>query len=123
MNEFDKINQKNLPNWESALEYLTKVLAENNITYYLSASGLRYIQGEKYVYPYDIDLFMSEDSVKQAFELLKEFKTSDLRRWEESLLEFQGRYNNTPFEICEWEERPKQLVDFKFKGIDVSIVK
>jgi phosphorylcholine metabolism protein LicD len=123
MNEFDKINQKNLPNWNNALEYLTKALMKHDITYYLSSSGLHYILGEKGVFPYDIDLFMSERDVIKAFDIFQEFKTSGLHRWEESLLEFQGEYDGVIFEICQWEKKPKKLENVKFKGMEISIVK
>lgn len=40
--DYNKINKQNLPKWIDALEYLTSILKENNINYYLSASGLEY---------------------------------------------------------------------------------
>jgi hypothetical protein len=40
--DYNEINKQNLPKWIDALEYLTSILKENNISYYLSASGLEY---------------------------------------------------------------------------------
>lgn len=51
---------------EKALRYLTLELSKNNVPYYLSASGLHYILDE-YVYPYDIDLFVSKENIDKAF--------------------------------------------------------
>ncbi|KUK77367.1 MAG: hypothetical protein XD93_0368 [candidate division WS6 bacterium 34_10] len=122
--DYQKINKSNISQWESTLKYLTDLLRENNIKYYLSASGLNYVQGSN-IYPYDIDMFVSKDSVKKAFSLLEDYKTSNLHFWEEDgkkLLEFQGIYNETPFEICEWEEEPTELKTVEFKDILISII-
>ncbi len=119
--DYQQINRQNIGRWEETLKYLTTTLDNNSITYYLSASGLHYILGSK-IYPYDIDLFMPEENIKQAFELLKKFSTSDLHKWENKYLEFQGIYNNIPFEICEWEEIPKEIKSAKFKDLIVCIV-
>jgi hypothetical protein len=118
---YNEINKQNLPKWIDALEYLTSTLKENNISYYLSASGLEYILGSK-TYPYDIDLFISKENIKKVYEILKEFTVSDIHKWEDRLLEFQGNYNGIPFEICEWEEEPKKLKNKNFKDFKVSII-
>ena len=111
----------NLPKWIDSLKYLTSILVENDIKYYLSASGLEYILGSNR-YPYDIDLFMHKEDVKKVYELLKDFTVSDLHKWENRLLEFQGEYNSIPFEICEWEKDPNKLISKKFKDFEVSII-
>jgi hypothetical protein len=118
---YQEINKKNIYKWEEALKYLTTTLRENNINYYLSASGLHYILGEK-IYPYDIDIFVSKKDIPKIYEILKEYTISDIHRWENKLLEFQGEYMGIPFEICEWEKEPKQLVNSKFKDFEISIV-
>jgi len=59
------------------------------------------------------------------FEILKEHTTSTLHYWEEDgrkYLEFQGIYNDIPFEICEWEEKPKRIKSLLFKGISVNLI-
>ncbi len=118
---YQEINKQNLPKWIDTLKYLTSILKENEIKYYLSASGLHYIQGSN-IYPYDIDLFISEDNVRKVYEILKEYTNSDLHKWEDEYLEFQGEYNGIPFEICEWEEKPYKIIQKKFKGFEVSII-
>lgn len=111
---YQEINKQNIGKWIETLKYLTKILDSNHISYYLSASGLDYIQGSN-IYPYDIDLFVSKENIKQVFTLLKEISTSNLHQWEDRYLEFQGEYNGIPFEICEWEKEPEkiEMVDFK----------
>jgi phosphorylcholine metabolism protein LicD len=121
---YQKTNKQNLPKWTDTLKYITSILKENNIKYYLSASGLEYILGSK-KYPYDIDIFMSRENVRRVYKLLSKYKVSKLHYWEEDstkLLEFQGKYDDIPFEICEWEEEPKKLVKKKFKGFEISII-
>lgn len=121
--DYQTINKQNLPKWEHTLKYITKVLHKNSIKYYLSASGLHYIQGED-VYPYDIDIFMSKEGVEKVYKLLSKYKTSKLHYWEEhskKLLEFQGTYNDIPFEICEWEEEPKGLKQVEYKDMSIYI--
>lgn len=118
--DYQKINKLNIGKWEKALEYLTQELSKNDIPCYLSASGLHYILGED-VYPYDIDLFVSKENIDKAFGLFNEYKISDIHKWEDKYLEFQGMYNNTPFEICEWEEEPKKIKILKFKNSEVCI--
>ncbi len=118
--DYQEINKQNIGKWEKALVYLTDALSKNDITYYLSASGLHYILGED-VYPYDIDLFISKENITKAFSLFNEYKTSDIHKWEDIYLEFQGMYNNIPFEICEWEAEPKGLILVKFKDFEVYI--
>ncbi len=123
--DYNKINKQNIEKWENALEYITRKLKENNIPYYLSASGLHYIQGSK-IYPYDIDVFTSKENVKKAYEILKGYKTSNLHYCEEEkgkLLEFQGIYNDIPFEVCEWEREPKEIKFVEFKNIIIDILK
>lgn len=119
--EYYEINKKNIGKWEKALRYLTLELSKNNVPYYLSASGLHYILDE-YVYPYDIDLFVSKENIDKAFGLFNKYKTSDIHKWEDRYLEFQGMYNNIPFEICEWEEIPKEIKSGKFKDLKVCII-
>ena len=122
---YQEINKKNLPRWEDTLKYVTEILDRNNIRYYLSASGLEYILGSN-IYPYDIDFFMSEESVRKAFPFFKEYKTSDLHYWKEDnreYLEFQGLYNDIPFEICEWREDPRDIEIVEYKGIKIQIIK
>jgi len=122
--DYQRINKKNLPKWIDTLKYLTNILNKNNIKYYLSASGLEYILGSN-IYPYDIDIFTSRDDVKKAYKLIKKHSVSNLHYCEEdgrSLLEFQGIYNNIPFEICEWEKKPKNFKIVKFEGIEISIL-
>jgi hypothetical protein len=36
---YQEINKNNLAKWIKGLKYLTNILTENNIKYYLSASG------------------------------------------------------------------------------------
>ena len=96
-------------------------MKENNIKYYFSASGLEYILGSN-TYPYDIDLFMSKNDIPKIYELLKEYAISDIHKWEDRLLEFQGEHNDIPFEICEWEEEPSKIIQKKFKDFEVSII-
>ncbi len=119
---YQEINKSNLPKWIETLKYLTNILEEKNIKYYLSASGLEYILGSD-TYPYDIDLFMHKENVQKVYEILKDYSISDLHKWEDKFLEFQGEYNGIPFEICEWEEEPKELINKKFKDFEVSIIK
>lgn len=121
---YQTINKQNLPKWEHTLKYITKVLHKNNITYYLSSSGLHYILGQE-VYPYDIDLFMSKEDVKRVYKLLTKYKVSNLHYWEEDskkLIEFQGTYNDIPFEICEWEKEPEEVKEIECKDITVNII-
>jgi hypothetical protein len=120
---YQTINKQNLPKWEYTLKYITKVLNKNSIKYYLSASGLEYILGSN-IYPYDIDLFMSKEDVRRVYKLLSKYKTSNLHYWEEDgkkLIEFQGIYNDIPFEICEWEIEPEDLESIKHKEMRISI--
>lgn len=117
---YQEINKKNISKWENTLKYLVDILEKENIPYYLSASGLHYILGEE-VYPYDIDLFMSKESVRKIYEVLKEYSTSEIHTWENTpYIEFQGEYNGIPFEICEWEEEPTSLEEIIFKDITVK---
>lgn len=121
---YQTINKQNLPKWEHTLKYITEVLHKNNITYYLSSSGLHYILGQE-VYPYDIDIFMSKEDVKRVYKLLTKYKVSNLHYWEEDskkLIEFQGMYNDIPFEICEWEKEPEELKEVEYKGMMINIV-
>lgn len=118
---YQEINKNNLPKWIDTLEYLTSILKENNIKYYLSASGLEYILGSK-KYPHDIDIFSSKENISKMYEVLKEYAISDLHLWEDRLLEFQGKYNNIPFEICEWEEEPEDFKLVRFEGMEISIL-
>jgi hypothetical protein len=118
---YNEINRQNLPKWINTLKYLITILNKNDIKYHLSASGLEYILGSK-TYPYDIDLFISKENIKKVYEILKEYTVSDIHKWEDRLLEFQGNYNGIPFEICEWEEEPKKLINKKFKDFEVSII-
>jgi hypothetical protein len=118
---YNQINKQNLPKWENTLKYITEVLNKNDIKYYLSSSGLHYILGQE-VYPYDIDLFMSKEDVRRVYKLLTKYKVSNLHYWEEDctkLLEFQGTYNDIPFEICEWEKEPEELKEVEYKDIEV----
>jgi len=62
---YQEINKRNIDKWEETLKYLSLILEGHNIPYYLSASGLHYILGSS-IYPYDIDLFMSEVDVKKC---------------------------------------------------------
>jgi hypothetical protein len=122
--DYQKINKENISKWEDALKYLTDILNEEDIKYYLSASGLHYIL-RKDVYPYDIDIFMSKEDVTKAFEFFKEYRVSNLHYCKENnrrYLEFQGLYNKIPFEICEWEEEPKGLKSVKFKDINILLI-
>ena len=121
---YQEINKKNIPKWEKALKDITDILDRNNINYYISASGLHYIKGEE-IYPYDIDLFMSKDNVKKVYELLKEYTVSDLHYWQEDnreYLEFQGIYNDIPFEILEWNKDKNKLRKIKFKDMHISVL-
>ena len=52
----------------------------------------------------------------------KDYAVSDLHKWEDRLLEFQGEHNDIPFEICEWEKEPKGLINKKFTDFEVSII-
>jgi len=119
--DHNEINKQNLPKWEHALKYITNILKENNIKYYLSASGLEYILGSK-TYPYDIDLFISRKDVEKAFELLRPLSITEIHEWDNRYLEFQGKCDGIPFEICEWEEEPKKIMQKKFKDFEVSII-
>lgn len=119
--DYQEINKNNLPKWIDTLKYLTSILVKEDIKYYLSASGLEYILGSK-TYPYDIDLFIHKDDVQKIYEFLKDYSVSDLHKWEDKLLEFQGEYNGIPFEICEWEEEPDKLINRKFKDFEVLII-
>ncbi len=118
---YQKINKKNIEKWENTLKYLTHTLDINKISYYLSASGLHYIQGSN-IYPYDIDLFLSQKDILKAFELLKEYTTSELHKWENKYLEFQGEYNGILFEICEWEAEPSKIKIKIFRDFKVLII-
>ena len=118
---YQEINKNNLPRWTNTLKYLTSTFVQNDIKYYLSASGLEYILGSN-TYPYDIDIFMSKEDVQKVYELLKDCSVSHLHKWEDRLLEFQGEYNGTPFEICEWEEEPEKLISKKFRDFEVLII-
>jgi hypothetical protein len=118
---YQEINKNNLSKWIDTLRYLTGVLKENNIRYYLSASGLEYILGSD-IYPYDIDLFMHKEDIQKVYELLKDYAVSDLHKWEDKLLEFQGEYNSIPFEMCEWEKEPERLINKPFKDFEISII-
>jgi hypothetical protein len=118
---YQEINEKKLPHWQEALKHLTTLLTDNNVKYYLSASGREYILGSNR-YPYDIDLFMSRENVTKAYEFLEPLATSNLHEWDGRYLEFQGMYNAIPFEICEWEEEPKLLINKKVRDFQVSII-
>lgn len=118
---YQDINKKNISKWESTLKYLVSVLDRNNIKYYISASGLHYIQGSN-IYPYDIDLFIHKDNIPIVYDLLKQYSISNIHKWENKLLEFQGEYNGIPFEICEWEKGPKEILKLKFKETEISII-
>ncbi len=123
--DYQKINKQNIDSWEKALFYITKVLDENNIKYYLSASGLEYLLGSN-IYPYDIDIFMSKEDVEKVYKLLSKYKTSKLHYWEEDnkkLLEFQGIYDDRPFEICEWEGEPEEFRTIYSDNNPISILK
>lgn len=115
---YQEINKQNIERWEDALRYLINILNKNDIKYYLSASGFEYVLGGDR-YPYDIDLFTSTEDVRKAFELLKKYAVSDLHKFENLYLEFQGKINDVPFEICEWEEdiEVKEITykDFRIK--------
>lgn len=118
---YNQINKQNLPKWEDALKYITEVLNKNNIKHYLSASGLEYILGSN-MYPYDIDIFMSKENVRKVYKLLSKYRVSKLHYWEEDgkkLIEFQGMYNDIPFEVCEWEKEPEELNRIEFKDIKI----
>lgn len=119
--DHNEINKQNLPKWINTLRYLTKILKENDIRYYLSASGLGYILGSK-KYPYDIDLFVSRKDVGKALELLRPLSISEIHEWNYRYVEFQGECNDIPFEICEWEEEPNKIIEKKFKDFEVSII-
>jgi hypothetical protein len=119
--DYQEINKQNLPKWIDTLKYLTTILKENNIKYYLSASGLEYILGSK-TYPYDIDLFVSRKDVGEALELLRPLSISEIHEWDNRYVEFQGKCNDIPFEICEWEEEPNKIIQKKFKDFEVSII-
>lgn len=118
---YQGINKNNLPKWIKSLKYITNILTENNIIYYLSASGLEYILGSK-KYPYDIDLFVSRKDVGKALELLRPLSISGIHEWDHRYVEFQGKCNDIPFEICEWEEEPKKIIQKEFKDFEVSII-
>lgn len=77
--DYQQINKQNIEKWIETLKYLTKILDSNHIPYYLSASRLHFILGSN-IYPYDIDLFVSEENVKYLFQLLKQFSVSDLHK-------------------------------------------
>ena len=117
---YQEINKQNLPEWIKALKYLTNILKENQIRYYLSASGLEYILGSD-TYPYDIDLFVSRKNVVKALEILRPLPITEIHEWNNRYVEFQGKYNGIPFEICEWEEEPRSLEEIIFKDITVKI--
>lgn len=118
---YQEINKENLPKWEHALRDITHILKENDIKYYLSASGLEYILGSK-KYPYDIDLFVSRENVGKALELLRPLSITEIHEWNNRYKEFQGMCDNIPFEICEWDEEPEKLVNKEFKDFEVSII-
>jgi len=69
-------------------------------------------------YPYDIDLFISRKDVAKAFELLRPLSITEIHEWDNRYLEFQGKCDGIPFEICEWEEEPKKIMQKKFKDFD-----
>ncbi len=119
--DYQEINKNNLSKWIKSLKYLTSILTENNIKYYLSASGLEYILGSK-IYPYDIDLFVSRKDVGKALELLRPLSISEIHEWNDRYVEFQGKCDSIPFEICEWEEEPNEIIQKKFKDFEVSII-
>lgn len=119
--DYQLVNKQNICKWEDTLKYLTNILKTNGIPYYLSASGLNYILGSD-IYPYDIDLFISREDIPQAFTLLNKYTTTKIHKWENTFLEFQGTYNDIPFEICEWEDTPQKLISKLFNGIEVSII-
>ena len=121
---YQEINKKNISKWEYTLKYITEILDSNNIKFYISASGLRFIKG-KDIYPYDIDLFMSKDNVEKVYKLLKQYAVSNLHYWKEDdreYLEFQGTYNNISFEILEWNKEENKLKKIKFKDMYISIL-
>lgn len=118
---YQEINKQNLPEWIKTLKYLTNILKENQIRYYPSASGLEYMLGSD-TYPYDIDLFVSRKNVGKALEILRPLSITEIHQWNNRYVEFQGKYNGIPFEICEWEEEPKKLINKKFKDFEVSII-
>jgi len=66
--DYNEINKQNLPKWEHALKYISNILKENDIKYYLSASGLEYILGSK-TYPYDIRCRESFRIIKTTFHI------------------------------------------------------
>jgi hypothetical protein len=119
--DFQEKNKQNIIKWEGTLNFLIQELNKNDIKYYLSASGLKYILGEK-VYPYDIDLFMSARDVKRAFKILNKYSVNNLRLWKDKYWEFQGTYFGIPFEICEWAKETT-IVIHKFKSMEIPIDK
>lgn len=119
---YQEINKKNIGKWEEGLRFLAGILDKSNIPYYLSSSGLHYVLGKDF-YPYDIDLFASKEDIRKAYEILKEYTTSEIHNWENtSYIEFQGKYNDIPFEICEWEEEPKSIKTIYFKNIEIKVI-
>jgi len=119
--DYQEINKQNLPKWEHTLKHITNILRKNDIKYYLSASGLEYILGSK-IYPYDIDLFVSRKDVVKALELLRPLSISEIHEWDNRYVEFQGKCNGIPFEICEWEEEPNKIIEKEFKDFEISII-
>ena len=119
--DYQEINKQNLPKWEHALKYITNILKDHDIKYYLSASGLEYILGSN-TYPYDIDLFVSKENVGKALELLRPLSISEIHEWDNRYVEFQGKCDDIPFEICEWEEEPNEIIQKRFKDFEVSII-
>ena len=53
---------------------------------------------------------MSSENVKKVFELLKEHTISDIHKWENKYIEFQGIYNDIPFEVCDCYYLPLLMV-------------
>jgi GNAT superfamily N-acetyltransferase len=116
------INKTKINDWEKALKELVCYLRSIGIDdFQLISAGLHYVYGAK-IYPHDIDIFVSRQSVEQAYFLLEEIAISDLHEFKNetgSYLEFQEEINGIPFELCEWSDEPKNLVDINFKGTSI----
>ncbi len=114
------INKFNMKAWEFALRKLIQELRSIGIfDIQIISAGLHFVYGAE-IYPYDIDIFMSRKDVEKAYSALKDVATSELHEYEDnsgSYMEFQGKINGIPFELCEWEEKPKNLVEINYKGI------
>lgn len=54
--------------------------------------------------------------------IFREFAINNIHKWNNEYFEFQGKYNDVLFEICEWDIKNPILRKQKFKNLEISIL-